>query len=154
MIPVTSSSVTALHRRNFKRLEPPTRPRLAGNLFDHSPRLLTDYHQISSHRRLVDFAKVAEGAGPVCSERDGGGLTLPQYDTRNIGKRSGNAASLRYVLVNDCVKRVRRVHSESVPLRSALNVREVDDYMVSLVDSNRIRHESIVGNLEQCLIEG
>src|SRR5437660_10660435 len=103
------------------------------------PRLLTDYHQVSSHRWLVDFAKVAEGAGPVCSKRDGGGLTLPQYDTRNIGKRSGNTASLRYVLVNNCVKRVRRVHCKRVTLRSGLNEPQVAHNLLPRIDSNSTR---------------
>jgi len=101
----------------------------------------------------VNRAVVAEGPCPARSESDRRGLALSHYDTAHIGECSGNTASLGFVLVNDCVKRVRQIHRVSMSFRSALSVKEVNENMVSLVDGNRIRHPSIVGDIEHCLIE-
>src|SRR5438132_4307756 len=69
-------------------------------------RLLTDYHQISSHRRLVKLAKVAEGPGPVCSERDGCVLALRQDNVTYVRIRANNSLLSR-VPINGRIERVR-----------------------------------------------
>ena len=114
------------------------------NWLVHSPRLLTDYHQVSSHRRLVVRAIVGKGPSPVCGERDGGVLALRQDNITYI-RVGGNNSLLSRVSIKGRIECVRHVHCECMALRSVFDVDVVDDHMVSFIDSDRIWHECVMG---------